>query len=94
MKHPVHLSINSAPVTIKQIELAIVENVVSKKVLLSHVLRVKKPEKTVAVIGSGPAGLAAAQQLRRMGHAVTLFERSAKIGGILRYGIPDFKLEK
>ena len=50
--------------------------------------------KTVAVIGSGPAGLAAAQQLNRAGHSVTVFERDNKIGGLLRYGIPDFKMEK
>ncbi len=52
------------------------------------------PGKRVAVVGSGPAGLAAAQQLRRAGHEVTVFERSPRVGGLLRYGIPDFKLEK
>ncbi len=50
--------------------------------------------KRVAVIGSGPAGMAAAQQLARAGHAVTLYERDDRIGGLLRYGIPDFKMEK
>ena len=50
--------------------------------------------KTVAVVGSGPAGLAAAQQLARAGHSVTVFERNDAIGGLLRYGIPDFKMEK
>ena len=54
----------------------------------------KRTGKTVAVIGSGPSGLACAQQLNQAGHLVTVFERDAKIGGLLRYGIPDFKLEK
>ena len=61
-------------------------------------IKVDPPEsrtgKTVAVIGSGPAGLAAAQQLNRAGHTVTVFERDEKAGGLLRYGIPDFKMEK
>lgn len=87
------LSINSAPVTIKQIELAIVE-----KGWKEGWIKPQPPSfetgKKVAVIGSGPAGLAAAQQLRRYGHSVTLFEQASKLGGILRYGIPDFKLEK
>jgi glutamate synthase (NADPH/NADH) small chain len=86
-------SINIAPVTIKQIELAIIE-----KAFASGWAIPRPPlcdtGKRVAVIGSGPAGLAAAQQLRRAGHAVTLFEKADTIGGILRYGIPDFKLEK
>ena len=50
--------------------------------------------KTIAVVGSGPAGLAAAQQLNRAGHTVTVFERDEKVGGLMRYGIPDFKMEK
>ncbi len=54
----------------------------------------RRTGKRVAVVGSGPAGLAAAQQLTRAGHAVTVFERADRIGGLLRYGIPDFKLEK
>ena len=54
----------------------------------------KKTGKTVAVVGSGPAGMAAAQQLARAGHNVTLFEKADRIGGLLRYGIPDFKMEK
>jgi glutamate synthase (NADPH/NADH) small chain len=87
------LSINSAPVSIKQIELAIIE----KAFASGWVVPMPPPFETgkrVAVIGSGPAGLAAAQQLRRQGHTVVLFERDSRIGGILRYGIPDFKLEK
>src|SRR6185295_13153502 len=57
-------------------------------------LAVKKTGKRVAVVGSGPAGIACAQQLARAGHAVTLFEKADRIGGLLRYGIPDFKMEK
>jgi glutamate synthase (NADPH) small chain len=87
------LSINQSPVTIKQIELAIVERGFAEGWI------VPRPPttltgKTVAIVGSGPAGLAAAQQLRRAGHEVTVFEASAKIGGLLRYGIPEFKMEK
>jgi glutamate synthase (NADPH/NADH) small chain len=87
------LSINDSPVTIKQIELSIIE-----KAFKNNWVTPQKPTtetgKKIAVIGSGPAGLAAAQQLRRAGHTVTVFEKSGKIGGLLRYGIPDFKLEK
>lgn len=87
------LALNSAPVTIKQIELAIVENGFQQGFIVSRPPR-KETGKKVAVVGSGPAGIVAAQQLRRMGHSVTVFEKNQKIGGILRYGIPDFKLEK
>ncbi|MBN1601372.1 MAG: glutamate synthase subunit beta [Chitinispirillaceae bacterium] len=87
------LSISNAPVSIKQIELSIVERGFKEGIIVPRPPR-KLTGKSVAIIGSGPAGLAAAQQLRRMGHNVTLFEQSAKLGGILRYGIPDFKLEK
>jgi glutamate synthase (NADPH) small chain len=87
------LSINSSPVTIKQIELAIIENGFRQGWVLPHPPR-KESGKKVAVVGSGPAGLAAAQVLRRQGHAVTVFEKAKRAGGILRYGIPDFKLEK
>ena len=87
------LAINDSPVTIKQIELFIIEKAFQEGWVLPH-LPQKETGKSVAIIGSGPAGLAAAQQLRRLGHRVTLFEKSPKIGGLLRYGIPDFKLEK
>jgi glutamate synthase (NADPH) small chain len=87
------LSINAAPVTIKQIELAVIEYGFAQGWVVPCQPK-RETGKRVAVIGSGPAGLAAAQQLRRAGHAVTVFERDAKVGGILRYGIPDFKLEK
>ncbi|MBT3275332.1 MAG: glutamate synthase subunit beta [Spirochaetales bacterium] len=87
------LAINTEAVSIKKIELAIVEKAFEEGWVIP---RLPKSEsgKRVAVVGSGPAGLAAAQQLRRMGHRVSLFEKADKIGGLLRYGIPDFKLEK
>ena len=87
------LGINADPVTIKQVEVEIIDNafdegwVVPKR---AHLLT----GKTVAVVGSGPAGLAAAQQLTRAGHDVTVYERADRIGGLLRYGIPEFKMEK
>jgi glutamate synthase (NADPH) small chain len=87
------LSINAAPVTIRQIELAIIETAFSNGWVVPR-KPLKETGKKVAVIGSGPAGLASAQQLRRMGHSVVIFEQADRIGGILRYGIPDFKLEK
>ena len=87
------LGINVVPVSIKAIERSIIDKGFEEgwvKPRLPHVLT----RKTVAIVGSGPAGLAAAQQLCRAGHTVTVFEKNDRIGGLLRYGIPDFKLEK
>src|ERR1700691_3456998 len=87
------LNIDDSPVTIKTIECAIVDRGWAEGWIVpeppSH-----RTGKGVAVVGSGPAGLACAQQLARAGHAVTLFEKADRIGGLLRYGIPDFKMEK
>jgi glutamate synthase (NADPH/NADH) small chain len=87
------LAINDDPVAIKQIEQSIIDRAFDE-----GWIRAEPPAhrtgRRVAVVGSGPAGLAAAQQLNRAGHHVTVFERSDRIGGLLRYGIPDFKMEK
>jgi glutamate synthase (NADPH/NADH) small chain len=87
------LGINDDPVSIKLIEHAIADRAFSAN-LVEPVLPRQRTGKKVAVIGSGPAGMAAAQQLNRAGHSVTLFEKDDRIGGLLTYGIPDFKLEK
>lgn len=87
------LNIDDNPVTIKSIECSIVDRGWQEG-WIQPLVPVQKTGKRVAVIGSGPAGLACAQQLARAGHSVTLFEKSDRIGGLLRYGIPDFKMEK
>ena len=87
------LNIVDAPVTIKSIECAIVDKGWEEGWIVPRP-PIKRTGKSVAVIGSGPAGLAAAQQLGRAGHSVTVFEKSDRVGGLLRYGIPDFKMEK
>ncbi len=87
------LGINEDPVSIENIEKNIAEKAFEEGWIIAHPPKTRT-DKKVAVIGSGPSGLAAAQQLNRAGHLVTVFERDAKVGGLLRYGIPDFKLEK
>ena len=87
------LNINDNPVTIKNIEKNIIDHAFAAGWVTPQIPE-RRSGKTVAVVGSGPAGLACAQQLARAGHAVTLFERDDRIGGLLRYGIPDFKMEK
>ncbi|MGV6831861.1 MAG: glutamate synthase subunit beta [bacterium] len=87
------LGINEDPVSIENIEKNIIETAFKNNWIKPNPPKIRTG-KRVAIIGSGPAGLAAAQQLNRAGHLVTVFERDNKIGGLLRYGIPDFKLEK
>ncbi len=87
------LNIDDNPVTIKSIECSIVDRGWAEGWIKPE-MPSRRTGKGVAVVGSGPAGMAAAQQLARAGHSVTLFEKSDRIGGLLRYGIPDFKMEK
>ena len=87
------LGINDDPVTIKQIELSIINHAFREGEIKPQPPNVRTAKK-VAVIGSGPAGLACAAQLNKAGHWVTVFERADRIGGLLTYGIPDFKMEK
>jgi glutamate synthase (NADPH/NADH) small chain len=87
------LGINNDPVTIKSIEVSIIERAFAEGWVTARPPDVRTG-KRVAVVGSGPAGLAAAEQLNRAGHWVTVFERADRIGGLMRYGIPEFKMEK
>jgi glutamate synthase (NADPH/NADH) small chain len=87
------LNLHDAPVTIKTIEHAIIERAWEERWIRPQIPS-KRTGQSVAIVGSGPAGLACAQQLARVGHRVTVYEKNAKIGGLLRYGIPDFKLAK
>src|SRR5512145_2550429 len=87
------LNINADPVGIKSIEHAIIDKAWEEGWVVPRPPKTKTGKK-VAVVGSGPAGLAAAQQLARAGHDVTVFEKNDRVGGLLRYGIPDFKMEK
>lgn len=87
------LGINDDPVTIKGVELTIIDKAFENGWVHPQINE-KKTGKKISIVGSGPAGLAAAQQLARAGHDVTVFERADRIGGLLRYGIPEFKMEK
>jgi glutamate synthase (NADPH/NADH) small chain len=87
------LGINDDPVTIRENELSVIEYAFKKDLLKPRPIR-RRSGKKVAIVGSGPAGLACADQLNKAGHSVVVFEKDDRIGGILRYGIPDFKLEK
>jgi glutamate synthase (NADPH/NADH) small chain len=87
------LNLHDAPVTIKTIEYSIIERAWEERWIQPQIPATRTGQ-SVAIVGSGPAGLACAQQLARVGHRVTVYEKNAKIGGLLRYGIPDFKLSK
>ena len=86
------LNLDDNPVTIKSIERSIIDKGYEEGWVIPMIN--KKTGKKIAIIGSGPAGLASAQQLARAGHNVTVFEKNDRIGGLLRYGIPNFKMEK
>ncbi len=88
------LGLNDDPVTIKAVENAIIERAFDEGWIVPDPPSRRRTGKRVAVVGSGPAGLAVADQLNHAGHQVTVFERSDRIGGLLRYGIPEFKMEK
>ena len=92
-EHSCVLNIDNQPVTIRENEVAIVERAFAEGYIKPEPPKTRTGKK-VAVIGSGPAGMAAADQLNKAGHTVTLFEKDQKVGGLLRYGIPDFKLNK
>ena len=87
------LNITDQPVTIKTIEVSIVEKGWREGWIVPRIAK-RRTGKNIAVVGSGPAGMACSQQLARAGHSVVLFEKNARIGGLMRYGIPDFKMEK
>ncbi|MBC7604142.1 MAG: glutamate synthase subunit beta [Ramlibacter sp.] len=87
------LNVNDDPIGIKSIEHAIIDRAWEAGIVKPQIAKIRTGKK-VAIVGSGPAGMAAAQQLARVGHDVTLFEKNDRIGGLLRYGIPDFKMEK
>jgi len=87
------LNLDDKPVTIKSIERSIIDNAWKSGLIKPEIAKIKT-NKQIAVIGSGPAGMSASQQLLRVGHEVHLYEKNEKIGGLLRYGIPDFKMEK
>ena len=87
------LGINAPAVTIKAVEQKIIDHAFAEGWVQPELPR-RRTNKKIAIVGSGPAGLTAAQQLARAGHAVTVFERHSEVGGLLRYGIPDFKMEK
>lgn len=87
------LGINQPAVTIKNVEVSIIDEAFDRNLVRPHITQ-RHTGKTIAVVGSGPAGLAAAQQLTRAGHTVAVYERSDRVGGLLRYGVPSFKMEK
>ncbi|QTE28207.1 glutamate synthase subunit beta [Pengzhenrongella sicca] len=87
------LGINQPPITIKNVEASIIDEAYARGLVVPQIPQ-WLTDKAVAIVGSGPAGLAAAQQLTRAGHTVAVFERADRIGGLLRYGIPEFKMEK